>query len=127
MHKKLIRSLAVASFLVPGFAGAAVTDNDFVVKTTRNLVNLCAVSPDDPRAKEAIQMCHGYIAGAHDFHIAESAGAGGTRMACIPDKVSRNEAVAMFVEWAKAHPQYMNERPADTEFRFLSEKWPCKK
>jgi hypothetical protein len=40
---------------------------------------------------------------------------------------SRNEAVAMFVEWAKANPQYMNERPVDTEFRFLSVKWPCKK
>ena len=33
----------------------------------------------------------------------------------------------MFVEWAKAHPQYMNELPVETEFRFLMEKWPCKK
>jgi hypothetical protein len=127
MFKQLIRPLVVASFLVPGFAGAAVTDDDFLVKTTRNLVNLCAVSRDDPRAKEAIQMCHGYILGAYDFHMAESAGTGGARMVCLSDKVTRNEAVATFVRWAKAHPQYMNERPVETEFRYLTEKWPCRK
>jgi hypothetical protein len=27
----------------------------------------------------------------------------------------------------QAHPQYMNERPVETEFRFLTEKWPCQK
>jgi len=33
----------------------------------------------------------------------------------------------MFLAWAQAHPQYMNERPVETEFRFLTEKWPCQK
>jgi hypothetical protein len=127
MFKKTFQSLVIASFLVPEFAGAAVTKEDFTVRTTRNLVNLCAVSPDDPRAKEAIQMCHGYILGALDFHMAETAGERGGRMVCLPDKVTRDEAVAAFVQWAKAHPQYMNERPVDTEFRYLSEKWPCRK
>jgi hypothetical protein len=51
MFKKLIRSLILVGLLVPGLAGAAVTDEDFVVSTTRNLVNLCSVSADDPRAK----------------------------------------------------------------------------
>jgi hypothetical protein len=32
----------------------------------------------------------------------------------------------MFIEWVKAHPQYMNEKPVDTEFRFLMEKCICK-
>jgi hypothetical protein len=126
MSKTLVRLLVIGSFLIPDFAGAAVTEEDFTVKTTRNLVNLCAVSPDDPRANEAIHMCHGYILGAHDFNMAESAGAGPVRLACVPDSVSRNEAVAGFVQWAKTHPQYMNERPVDTEFRYLTEKWPCK-
>ena len=40
---------------------------------------------------------------------------------------SRNDAIAMFLEWAKVHTQYMGEKPVDTEFRFLIEKWPCKK
>ena len=32
----------------------------------------------------------------------------------------------MFIDWAKAHPQYMDESPVETEFRFLMETWPCK-
>lgn len=128
MFKKLILALVVTSFFVPGLAGAAVTDDDFVLSTTRNLVNLCAVSADDPRAKEAIQMCQGYLLGAWDYYLAENSGKDSMRLVCMPNPgPSRNEAVAMFVEWAKASPQYMNERPVDTEFRFLSAKWPCKK
>ena len=128
MVKKLILSLLLFSFLVPGLAGAAVTDEDFKVKTTQNLLNLCTVSADDPRAKEAIEMCHGYLVGAYDYYVAENSGKDSMRLVCMPNPPpSRNEAVAMFVEWAKASPQYMNERPVDTEFRFLSTKWPCKK
>ena len=120
MFKKSIRLLVLASFLVPGLAGAAVTDEDFVLATTQNLVNLCSVSASDPRAKEAIQMCEGYMLGAYDR--------GDMRLVCMSNPTpSRNEVAAMFVEWAKANPQYMKEAPVDSEFRFLGEKWPCKK
>jgi Rap1a immunity proteins len=128
MFKKLVRSLVVVSFLVPGLAGAAVTDEDFEVRTTRNLLNLCAVSADDPRAKEAIQMCQGYLVGAYHYYLATNSGKDSMRLVCIPNPPpSRNEAVALFVGWAKANPKFMNEAPVDSEFRFLSEKWPCKK
>lgn len=33
----------------------------------------------------------------------------------------------MFVKWAKARPQYMDQLPVETEFMFLIETWPCKK
>ena len=50
------------------------------------------------------------------------------RLVCMPNPTpSRNEVAAMFVEWAKANPQYMKEAPVDSEFRFMSAKWPCKK
>jgi Rap1a immunity proteins len=52
---------------------------------------------------------------------------GRKRLVCFPNPApSRNEAVAEFVQWAKARPQHMNELPVETEFRFLMEKWPCK-
>ena len=130
MFKNLLRSLLLVSLLVPGLARAAVTDEDFEVKTTRNLINLCAVSADDPRAKEAIQMCQGFLVGAYQFYLQTETGQAkdSMRLVCLPNpSPPRNEAVAMFVEWAKANPQYMNEAPVDTEFRFLSTKWPCKK
>jgi Rap1a immunity proteins len=130
MFKRLIRSFVLVSFLVPGLAIAAVTDEDFVLGTTQNLVNLCSVSASDPRAKEAIQMCEGYMLGAYHFYLATNAGQAkeSMRLVCMPNPTpSRDEAVAMFVEWAKANPQYMKDASVETEFRFLSAKWPCKK
>jgi Rap1a immunity proteins len=128
LYQRLIKVAVIALMLSPGIAAAAVTDEDFEVKTTRNLLNLCTVSADDPRAKEAIQMCQGYLVGAYDYYVAENSGKDSMRLVCMPNPVpTRNEAVAMFVEWAKTNQQYMNERPVDTEFRFLSAKWPCKK
>src|SRR5262249_4781164 len=53
---------------------------------------------------------------------------GDMRLVCMPNPTpSRNEVAAMFVEGAKANPQYMKEAPVDSEFRFMSAKWPCKK
>jgi hypothetical protein len=128
LYQRLIKVALIGLMLSPGIAAAAVTDEDFTVKTTQNLLNLCAVSADDPRAKEAIQMCQGYLVGAYDYYVAENSGKDSMRLVCMPNPApTRNEAVAMFVEWAKANQQYMNDRPVDTEFRFLSAKWPCKK
>ena len=119
--------LLVAMILVaPGLLGA-VTEEDFQVKTTANLMNLCTVAPSDAMAREAIHFCHGYLVGAYHYYTAEASGPEAKPLVCFPDPPpSRGGAIAMFVEWAKAHPQYMGEKPVETEFRFLMEKWPCK-
>jgi len=128
MFKELILSLVLVSFLVPGLAGAAVTDEDFVLSTTQNLVNLCSVSPSDPRAKEAIQMCEGFMLGAYHYYLATNSGKNDMRLVCMPNPTpSRNDVAAMFVEWINANPQYLKEAPVDSEFRFMSAKWPCQK
>jgi hypothetical protein len=107
-------------------AMAGVTDKNFEVGTTRDLIDLCSVAKGDPMAKEAIHFCQGYIVGAFDYHVAQSAGPGGNCLVCLPDPPpDRDKVVAMFVAWARQHPQYMNEKPVETEFRFLIEKWPC--
>jgi len=127
MYQKLVWTSLVVFFLLPGAVGA-VTDDDFQVKTTQNLINLCTVTASDPRHEQAIHFCHGYLVGAYHYHLAQTEGPGGKRLVCIPEKSpSRNEGVAMFIEWAKGNPQYMKENPVETEFRFLTEKWPCKK
>ena len=66
--------------------------------------------------------------GGYHFYLATNSGKGDMRLVCLPNPTpSRNEVAAMFVEWAKANSQYMNEAPVDSEFRFMSAKWPCKK
>ncbi len=126
MTLKTIVLLSLIVFLLPAFAGA-VTEKDFVAETTRDLLNLCTVSPDDPLYHQAVNFCHGYLVGAYHYYEAVSSGPKGIKFVCQPDPApSRNDSINKFIEWAKAHPQYLGERPVETEFRFLMEEWPCK-
>ena len=123
----LILLLLGAALAVPGVAGA-VTDGDFEVKTTRNLLNLCTVSADDVRHKEALHFCHGFLVGAYQYYLATLAGPNAKPLVCPPDPPpTRNAAIVAFIGWAQAHPQYMSEAPVESEFRFLTETWPCKR
>jgi hypothetical protein len=125
MGKKMIAFLAASLFLLPGLA-AAVTEEDFFVDTTENLINLCSVSPKDPLYQQAINFCHGYVVGAYDYYLASEKGPKGKKWVCMPDPPpSRNKAIERFVKWAKAHPQYRSEEAVETVFRFLMETWPC--
>ena len=126
MTFKLVALLTVIHFLLPGFADA-VSQEDFKAKTTGNIVNLCTASPNDPMYDQAINFCHGYLVGAYHYYEAMTSGPKGIQFVCPPDpRPSRNDTIGMFIEWAKAHPQYLGETPVETEFRFLMEKWPCK-
>jgi hypothetical protein len=124
MTRKAMLLLMVFS-LMPGLAGA-VSEKDFEARTTENLINLCTASPGDPLYSQAVNFCQGYLVGAYKYYEAEHAGPAAPKFVCLPDPPpSRSDAIAMFIEWAKAHPQYWKEAPVETEFRFLMEKWPC--
>lgn len=127
MNAKSIICLIVIGCVLPGvvFAGG-VKQEDFQVHTTQQLLNLCSATPDDPFFNHAMNFCHGYMQGAYDYYEAAHGGEGGPKLVCFPDPPpSRNTAINLFVEWVKARPQYLGEAPVDTEFRFLTEKWPC--
>jgi hypothetical protein len=126
MKRPFVKLLLVGILLAPALA-SAVTEEDFRVETTRNLLNLCTAPVNDSRYEEAIHFCHGFLVGAFRYHVAENSGPGGKLLVCFPNPPpTRNEAIAMFIDWAQAHPQYMDNPPVETEFRFLTEKWPCK-
>jgi hypothetical protein len=66
--------------------------------------------------------------GAYAYYAAQAAGPEGDRLVCFSSPPpSRNDAVGMYVSWAKAHPEQMSAAPVETLFMFLTEKWPCKK
>jgi hypothetical protein len=109
----------------PALAGEVKVEN-FEAKTTRDLINLCTASPDDPHYSKAVHFCHGYLVGAFHYYEASTAGPNAHPIVCPPkERPSRNETIQKFIEWAKARPQYWNELPVETEFRFLTELWPC--
>jgi hypothetical protein len=125
MRRKTSSLLFVLVFLLPVIAGA-VNEKDFEVQATENMINLCTASPDDPLYHQAINFCHGYLVGAYHYYEATAKGPAGIQLVCAPDpRPSRNAMIDMFIDWAKAHPQYRGEPPVETEFRFLMEKWPC--
>lgn len=128
MRRNLIMMLLFVTVLLQPVFAVAVTEEDFKARTTRNLLNLCTPPAGDPLAEEAIHFCHGYLLGAYAYYVAENSGPEGKQLFCLPNpEPTRNEAVAMFLKWAKARPQYMDQSPVETEFMFLIETWPCKK
>jgi hypothetical protein len=60
MRRKTIILLLIIVFLIPGLAGA-VSEKDFEVQSTENLINLCTAAQDDPLYHQAINFCHGYL------------------------------------------------------------------
>lgn len=124
MYRKI---LALAIFLgLSPLADATTSKEDFLVKTTGDLIDLCTTGQDDPLYTAAVNFCHGYLVGAFHYYQASVSGKGTKPFVCFPDPPpSRNEAIADFIAWAQAHPQYKDELPVETEFRFLTEKWPC--
>jgi Rap1a immunity proteins len=104
------------------------TREEFLVRTTQDYVGICSTNPSDVLYAAAMGFCHGFAVGAYQYYQAQTAGPQGTPLVCPPEPPpSRTEILSMFVGWAREHPQYMGERPVDSLFRFLSEKWPCRR
>lgn len=127
MQSTQFKAFLLAVLLIPGLTIAEVTKQDFEVKTTHDLVDLCTASPADRYYREAIHFCHGFLVGAYRYHFAENNGPGGMPLVCFPESgVTRDEAIKYVIAWMQEHPQYMGEPPVETEFRALIQKWPCK-
>lgn len=125
MQCKIVFVLVCVFLLLPVWAGAA-SEKDFEVKTTEQLLNLCTALPGDPLYQQAVNFCHGYLVGAYRYYAAAHSGPNAPKLVCLPNpSPTRSNAIAMFIEWAKARPQHWSEEPVETEFRFLTEKWPC--
>lgn len=118
--------LALVGSMAYALAARAVVQEDFVIRTAGDLVDVCAVTPDEPLYQPAIHFCHGYLVGAYHYYRKAVPGAGKEPFVCLPDPTpSRNEAARQFVSWAQSHPQSQAEDAVDALFRFASEQWPC--
>jgi Rap1a immunity proteins len=124
MHRKvLLIMLAIALWPL---CSEALTRDDFLVRSTQDLVKLCSASESEPLYQAGIGFCHGYAVGVNHYYQATIGSTGQKGFVCFPDPPpTRVETIQMFVAWAKQNPQYMSERPVDSIFRFLAEKFPC--
>jgi len=119
----------IAALLLSAAVSAApVTKENFMLRTTGDLIALCGVSKDDPNAIAAIHFCHGYYVGLDQY--AEVTGrVFRNRFYCPPEglKLTRDQAIGMFVDWYRRNAQYASEPPFDGVLRFAMATWPCPK
>jgi Rap1a immunity proteins len=123
--RRFVWIIGLAVCLWPLLSGAQTRD-EFLVRTTQDYVRICSTSPNDPLYAAAMGFCHGYAVGAYHYYQAQTAGPQSKPFICPPEPPpSRSEILTMFIAWAQEHPQHMSERPVDSLFRFLAEKYSC--
>jgi hypothetical protein len=120
--------LALAVVLAPWTAWTQTdgyTLDDYQLDSSGDLLDICTVDKSNVQYWEARAFCLGYFTGGIHLHDALAASNDFPRIACAPEGTTRNEVVAAFVAYARAHPEYLNEQPMDTVFRAVNNKWPC--
>lgn len=116
--------LAVASIPADGWA---VTEQHFHVRTTEDLINLCATPPSDPLHVAAVNFCEGFVVGAYQYHNLSVAAEGRAPLVCPPSPPpTRDENVLRFIEWGRSHSAVMEKPPVAGMFEFLAERFPCR-
>jgi len=120
--------LALAVALAP-LTSWAQTDGytleDYQLRTSGDLLDICALETSHVNYWEARGFCIGYFAGGIDLHDALAAAEDFPQIACPAEGVTRNDVVDAFVTYAQAHPEHLDERPMDTVFRAVTDRWPC--
>jgi hypothetical protein len=126
-----MRKLACATTLALLFAlspsaYANVTEENFRLDTTRDLIALCGVREGDPHSVAAIHMCRGYVTGLVHFNIVMGRALEGS-VYCIEDdeRPTRDQAIAMLVDWSRAHPEHDAKEAVDGVLQWASETYPC--
>jgi hypothetical protein len=105
----------------------AVTEDNFQINTTGDLVALCSASPNDPLGTAALNFCHGFVVGAVRLQQVHHHASPRRQMFCLPEPTpNREQAIAEFVTWAKADAARLAMRPFDSMFTYLGNRYPCK-
>jgi hypothetical protein len=125
------RGWLLASILVAATPAAAVTQDNFKLRTGTDIVELCSASVEDPLFVAAIHMCHGFGVSSYQTLVAISSHEKIGAFFCPPEAqpVTRNQAIADFLVWARQPESatHLNDSPAALIGRYLLTKYPCPK
>jgi len=112
--------------LLSGAPASAVEPDKFLVRTTADLVALCAADPNQENYVAALHFCHGFASGAYQFYSTIAAAIPNERFVCPPNPPpTRTAAINEFVAWTKQNPNFDSAPPVDSMFRFLGTRYPC--
>ena len=123
---QLIRYAIALAAVVVSTHTLAASHESHAVSTTADFVALCDVAADDPLYEASMAFCLGYIDAVIDYHAALTAGPKYDPIACPDVEVTREEVVAVVLEWARSNALHLkSETPVHGVMRAASEKWPC--
>lgn len=112
--------IAASPALAQGDAAPA-----FTLRTAADLVRVCSADPARPQGAGEVGFCHGYGAGAVDYHRAITP-AGAAPLFCAPSPAPSFEAMrARYVAWVNADAARGSLRAIDSVFVFLRDTFPC--
>ena len=123
-------ALAVAAMLAlwplqAGAQDAGTADlGDFAMDTAQDLLDLCSADPGNSLHAEALQFCYGFFEGMVHYHD-RLVGPEIKPIVCPTGTVTRQDVVDMYIAFAQANPQFMDEDPADNVVRAAIAEWPC--
>lgn len=124
---RLATAAACAALVLaaPAAAQQRLNSENFNVRTTGDLVRLCATPASDPQYLEALGWCHGYGRGALDYHRASSP-ANAAPLFCPPNPSPGWEEVRRrFIAWGGANTAQAGTPAVEGVFRFLIGTFPC--
>ena len=126
--KNWLIALGFGAAVCAGSARAAVTEDDFLMRDTNALVDVCSATQADPMYTAAVNFCHGFAVGVFRVLQEQDMAERSRHMFCLPTPApTRNEGIAMFVQWAKADVSRMTQTPADGIAAFLADRYKCPK
>ena len=98
---------------------------DLRMNTTADLVDVCTIEAGHADYTAALAFCYGFVDGVAHYDHAIAKLAVIEDIVCTPANVTRKQAVAVFIEYIAANPQYGAEPPIDGLVRALVAEWPC--
>lgn len=125
--RRLVR-WTVACFAVVAAPAAAHDDQvieSFVLSDAKALLTACTVPEGNPLYQTAKGFCLGYMTGAMQLYNAAAASPNVENFVCPGRVVSRAEMRNVFLEWAAANPERLDEPAIDGLLRAAVAKFPC--
>jgi len=126
MGKKALMAITVVAIVWFPFRASATSAADFQVKTTRDLVTLCATPENDPLRVAAVHFCEGFAVGAYQYHLIAETAMKAKPLFCLPNPTpSRDEAIQQFIAWSKRQTAALDAPAVEGIFIFLRDQYPC--
>ena len=131
MKRGLLQFAAVglAMAVASDARAAPLTQDNFQLKTTADLVALCGADQTDPLYTAAVNYCHGFAVGTYRMLELEDAASRNKRKGvCLQQSgMTRSEAIGKFVAWAGENAKALDTPPTEGFGEFVLQAFACQK